>query len=111
MTPARTLRTTLLVVLLGLVASACGGSSSPKAITSDEAVQVRVGTSKEDVLDELGEPAGSPFEPRGPERSLVINPRRAECIYYPSTGDVPGAQGWRYCFDEKGDLFSRNPDY
>lgn len=109
MTFRRGMHATLLPVLLVLGASACGvDSSSPRAITPDEALQVRVGSSKEDVVDELGEPAGT-FEPSGPERSLVMNPRRAACIYYPGTQDVQGAQGWRFCFDEKDELFSRAP--
>lgn len=110
MTLARSVHATLLLVLLALAASACGGGSSPKAITPDEALQVRVGTSKEDVVDELGEPAGT-FKPPNPEKSRVLKSRRATCFFYPSTEDLRGAQGWRFCFDEKDELFSRGPDY
>jgi len=100
---ASTAKTTVLVAVVGIF-TACGASKQG-SITGDEAVSVRLGTPKADVVKELGEPLTA-FRRR--DTRLTRDKGRVDsCIVYRSGDNPPKKQGWRLCFDKDQKLATR----
>jgi hypothetical protein len=89
----------LAVALLALALAGCGGDDEPDVperpggITNQQGGSVKPGTTKEQLAKRFGE---EPILTTGPVKGFPEG-----CVYY-AMREMPLANVWQYCFDEKG---------